>query len=525
MNQAYLNIKNLAQLSEYQAKHVPNNTFSIFEGEKTTYSQFHQQVLTIANRLLDEGVKPGSRVAIMAKNSQNYVEIFHACLHVGAVLVGINWRSVSAEVRYVLDDSQSELVFVDHDFFNVIENIENEVKTVNKIIALTKEHKTFTNFSSWKKDAKSTAINIENINEQDTAIQLYTSGTTGHPKGVELTHKNLLTELKMIFVSNWTQWDDHDVSLVCLPMFHVAATVWGLVGIAAGITSILTREFNPSEVLDLIEEHKISKAFLVPSVLNFLINDPSINGRDLSTFNFVGYGASPITEGCLQSALRIFKCDFVQVYGLTETTGSVTYLPAKEHYIENNPRLRSCGIANDGVELRIVNDAGEVLDTGEVGEIIVKADVVMKGYWNNKEATNKSIRDGWFYTGDAGFMDEEGFLFIHDRVKDMIISGGENIYPAEVECALSLHPAVKEVAIIGIPDQKWGESVKGFVVVKEGARVSQEELIEHARQHIAGFKVPRSISFIDALPLNPSGKILKKELRAPFWKDVKRQVN
>jgi fatty-acyl-CoA synthase len=261
----------------------------------------------------------------------------------------------------------------------------------------------------------------------------------------------------------------------------------------------------------------------VPAVILFVMQQPDIATRDVSSVRQVIYGASPIAEELLVQAAAKFKCDFVQVYGLTETTGGGTNLKPADHDAARN-KLRSCGKPNKGVEVRIVDEAGNDVPQGEVGEIIMRGGSIMKGYWNKSEATADAVKDGWFYSGDAGFLDEEGYVFIHDRVKDMIVSGGENIYPAEVENALFAHPDIADVAVIGVPDEKWGEAVKACVVLAEGKTLSEDEIIAFARARIAGYKLPKSVDFVAALPRNPSGKILRRELREPYWEGQERRV-
>jgi acyl-CoA synthetase (AMP-forming)/AMP-acid ligase II len=275
----------------------------------------------------------------------------------------------------------------------------------------------------------------------------------------------------------------------------------------------------------VIAEHRITHSFLVPAMIQFMLQVPGADRANYSSLKGISYGASPISEKVLIDAMRVFKCDFMQVYGLTETTGAITLLPPEDHDPANVKKLLSCGFAQEGVELRIVGDGGEDLATGQVGEIAVRSRQVMGGYWNLPDATRRAIQGDWFFTGDAGYLDDKGYLYIYDRVKDMIVSGGENIYPAEVESALFGHPAVADVAVIGVPDERWGEAVKAIVVKKPGASLGAGELIGFARERIAGYKVPRSVDFLDALPRNPSGKILKRELRKPYWGSRTRQIN
>jgi long-chain acyl-CoA synthetase len=298
---------------------------------------------------------------------------------------------------------------------------------------------------------------------------------------------------------------------------------------ALGCKSIIIRDVNPAEIVTLIGKHRITHGFLVPVLLQFMLMVPDVDKADYSSLELIAYGASPISEEVLAASIKTFKTNFMQVYGLTETTGATTILMPEDHDLEGPKKklLRSCGKIVPGMELRVVDsETGNDVPVGEVGEIWVKGGQVMLGYWNMPEETAKSINpEGWFKTGDAAYQDEDGYVYIYDRVKDMIVSGGENVYPAEVENALMAHPAIADVAVIGVPDEKWGEVPMAIVVRKADVAVTEDEIIAFAKERLAGFKCPKSVSWIDALPRNPSGKILKKDLRAPYWEGRTRKVN
>jgi long-chain acyl-CoA synthetase len=316
------------------------------------------------------------------------------------------------------------------------------------------------------------------------------------------------------------------VSIVVMPLFHIAGSGWSLVGMALGAKTILMPEVIPAAIIKAIGEHGVTHAFFVPAVLQFLLATPELADTDVSTLELVGYGASPITEKVLRSAMAAFGCGFVQMYGLTETTGAVVQLDVADHDPDGRPELlRSCGKPYPWVTLRVVDEHGNDVAEGEVGEIWIKSVQVMKGYWNKPEETAAAMTaDGWFKSGDAGYQ-KDGYLYLHDRVKDMIVSGGENVYPAEVENALMAHPEVADVGVVGVPHERWGEAVHAVIVRAPGSEVTPEDLIAFARERLAGFKCPKSISFTDALPRNPSGKILKRELREPYWAGKERRIN
>ncbi len=361
--------------------------------------------------------------------------------------------------------------------------------------------------------------------------QLYTSGTTGLPKGAMISGRNIssiLTEADRVF-----HIGPDTVSLVAMPLFHIGGTGWALCGMSRGGHSVILRDIDPVEALRLIEEHRITETFVVPAVLMFLLATPELATTDVSSLRTVFYGASPISEDVLVRSMEALGCDFAQVYGLTETTGAITSLMPDDHD-PDGPRsrlLRSAGRPFDHVELRIVDtDSGDVLPAGAVGEIWTRSDQNMLGYWNKPAETASVLSDdGWFRTGDAGWIDDEGYLFLHDRIKDMIVSGGENVYPAEVENALLAHPAVADAAVIGVPDEKWGETVKAIVVRSADARDDDpalaDDIIAFTRDRLAHYKCPTSVDFFDVLPRNPSGKILKRELRAPYWPEGERLIN
>jgi fatty-acyl-CoA synthase len=309
-----------------------------------------------------------------------------------------------------------------------------------------------------------------------------------------------------------------------MPLFHVAGVNMGVVGLAQGARSVILKDVDIPLLLGLISSQKVKAAFLVPAVIMFMVQAATKAPVDVSSLRAIFYGASPIAEDLLLEAKRLFNCDFFQLYGLTETLGGATCLSAADHDPARG-KLRSCGKPHVGVEIRIISGDGRQLAAGEVGEIIYRSASLMKGYWNNPDATAKSVRDGWFYTGDAGFFDADGYLYIHDRVKDMIVSGGENIYPAEVENALFGHPDIADVAVIGVPDPTWGEAVKAIIVLKPDASLTIEQLRDWARARIAGYKLPKSLDLVASLPRNPTGKILRRELREPYWANQARRVN
>ncbi|MEP0067791.1 long-chain-fatty-acid--CoA ligase [Pyruvatibacter sp.] len=516
------NIKVIGDITRYQARTRPDHIAQIFEGRETTYGELDKRASQVGQGLIAEGMNKDGRIAFMGKGSDHYFEMLNGAFKAGSVVVGVNWRLAGPEVEYIFNDSHSEIVFVSEDFYDIVSAALPNCPKVRKVIALDGGHPEWESFTEWRDKFEATDPHVE-MGPEDDIIQLYTSGTTGYPKGVQLTNANYISVLDQAERAGWAQWEPEDKNLVVMPLFHVAGVNVGVIGHAQGCTNIIMKDVDPAGILDAITEQRVSIAFMVPAVILFLTMMPNVNEVDYSCLRYILYGASPIQEDLLLNAQDIFKCNFIQVYGLTETTGGGTVLRPEDHDPARG-KLRSCGQPSPGVEIQIIDEDGKEVPTGDVGEIIIKSGCIMKGYWNRQEATEGAIKNDWFYTGDAGYKDDEGFVYIHDRVKDMIVSGGENVYPAEVENALFKHPEIADVAVVGVPDEKWGEAVKAIVVPEQGKSPDPKEIINWAKTQIAGYKVPKTVDFIEALPRNPSGKILRRELRDPFWEGHDRKV-
>lgn len=524
-----LNPTTLGDVPRLHAQERPDDVALVFGDRETTYAEWDKRVNRVANGLLAEGIQPQARIAYIDKNSDYYFDLLMGASKANAVMVGINWRLAPPEVAYIVNDAKAEVLFVGPDFFPIIEQIKDQLTSVRRIISMAEPYSDWDSYEPWigRQSDSDPAVSVSG---DDIAIQMYTSGTTGHPKGVQLRHAGFFANTpdpdNIPKDFEFSLWTEDDVSLVAMPSFHIGGTGWGLQGLTAGAKNIVIAEFVPSVVLDIIQRYGITKIFMVPAAMQFVLSEPTAREIDYSSIKYILYGASPIPLDLLREAIEVFQCGFIQLYGMTEATGSVTYLPAEDHDLAGNARMRSAGKPFPGVEITILDDAGKRLPNGQVGEICVKAPTLMVGYWNLEEATKKSLtQDGFLRSGDAGYLDDDGYVYVHDRVKDMIVSGAENIYPAEVESALFGHPDIADVAVIGVPDDKWGEAVKAVVVPKPGADLTVEEIQKFARSQIAGFKVPKSVDFIEALPRNPSGKILKRELRAPYWEGRERQIN
>jgi long-chain acyl-CoA synthetase len=504
----------------------PDAVMLSYQGAETTWAGFDRRSSQVAQALLAEGVGSEDRVAFIDKNGPAYFEVAFGGAKLNAVLVAVNWRLAPPEMAYIVNDAEAKVLVVGPDFVDHLAQFEDELKTVTRIVVVGGGHPKHQGYEDWLAGRSSDDPGAT-PGPDDVAIQLYTSGTTGLPKGVMLTNANLGAILPEL--AGEIELADGSVSMVAMPLFHIAGSGWALAGMAQGARSVLIRELDPIGVLKALDEQSVTHCLLVPAAIMIVLAASECSTTDFSRLGYMAYGAAPISEKVLKQALATFGCRFVQFYGLTETTGAITLLRAVEHDPDglHPERLRSCGVPFSGVALRVVDPAtGEDQPPGAVGELWTRSAQNMKGYWNNSAGTAATITaDGWLKTGDAGYLDADGFVFLHDRVKDMIVSGGENIYPAEVENALMDHPGVADVAVIGVPSDRWGETVKAVVVRSPSSSVTDDELMTFARTRIARFKCPTSVDFIDVLPRNPSGKILKRELREPYWVGVERRIN
>ncbi|MEO1100769.1 MAG: long-chain-fatty-acid--CoA ligase [Pseudomonadota bacterium] len=515
-------IPHVADITRVQAQQRPDEIALWFEGRETSFAALDTYASQVANGLAAAGAQPGDRIAYLGKNMDVYYEMMFGCAKARMAMAGVNNRLAPPEMQFILSDSAATVLFVTADFYDAIDQIKEDCPALKLIVAVDGGREDWPAYDQWR-DSQDATDPMLPINDDDDVIQLYTSGTTGLPKGVQLTDRNYLGFFKQAGTLDWAAYDAGDAVMNAMPLFHVAGVNVGVLAALQGAKTVVLREIEPTMLLKMVEDHKINHAFWVPAVILMLTQMPNIREVDFSSLKLVSYGASPIAEDLLLTAKEIMGCDFNQLYGLTETVGAGTYLPPQAH----DPswgKLRSCGVPWPGAVVRCMDENGNEVPQGQVGEIAIMSDFVMKGYWNRPEATQESIRKGFFYTGDAGYFDEDGFLYIHDRVKDMIVSGGENVYPAEVENAIFGHDGVADVAVIGVPDERWGEAVKAIVVPKPDANPSPEDIIAWAKERIAGYKCPKSVDFIEALPRNPSGKILRRELREPYWDGHERRV-
>ncbi|RDC61228.1 Linear gramicidin synthase subunit D [Alteripontixanthobacter maritimus] len=503
---------------EALARHAAERPAQIavrFQDRTCDYAELDRRANRIARAFVAAGCEPGARIAYVGKNSDRTVELIAGAARANVVLVPIIWRLAPAEIMTIIRDCEAAMLFVEDAFINVADGFDGPVVQME------------TGFDDWRDAQADTPLGIA-VSPDDVLLQLYTSGTTGTPKGVMLTHANGTATRKRLKKEGiyWYAPDAGDTGILAMPYGHIAGIGMALNGLLSGMEVIVHAEFDPLLTMTDIARHQVKWIFLVPAALRIMLAHPEADRADFSSVRGLTYGASPIPLDLLKEGVERLKCGFAQLYGLTETFGTVVTLSPEDHLPGREHTLRSAGQALPGMELRILGEDLEALGANETGEIAIRGPAIMAGYWKREEETARVMLDGgWFRTGDAGYLDEDGYLFIQDRIKDMIVSGGENVYPAEVESALYGHPAIADVAVIGVPDDAWGEAVKAVVVRKPGTDLQAGDVIAYARERIAGFKCPKSVDFIAELPRNPSGKILRRTLREPYWAGRDRQVN
>ena len=484
--------------------------------QTSTYGELNATVNRLAQALMGAGVNKGDRVSIVQPNSLQYIEVFFAVMKAGAVFVPLDYRLTPKEQVFLLKDSGASTLVLGENYLSLADIARAEVGSVKNFIHLGAGDKHIPGYDELVSQYPPIEPVID-VNESDLAMLLYTSGTTGSPKGVMMTHKNLVAAMMNIMKALPVTADD--VTLHTSPFSHIAA-VWPLLTHCyAGGANVILERFIPEAVVEAIQENGVTTWNSVPTMILRLVEYLQLQKSELPSLRWVGYGASPMPTNVLRQAIHLLGNIFVQVYGTTETY-IATALPQEDHVLdgpeEKVKRLGSCGRPISGCEVRVVSDQGQDVVPGEVGEIIVKGDSVTHGYWNLPKETAKSIRQGWFYTGDLATVDDQGYIYIIDRKKEIIISGGENIAPKEIENVIYGHPVVFEVAVIGIPDEKWGEAVKAIVVLRQSKKATEEEIISYCRQNLARFKVPKSVEFTNSLPKTASGKIARKELKEQY---------
>lgn len=511
----------MGELLRLQAQQRPDQTACRFAGRGITYGQLDVRASQVANGLIAAGCRPGARVAVLSKNSDHFLEILGGSLKAATVLLPINWRLAPPEIRYILQHSGAEALLVEQEFLALAREA-SEALDLRLSLVIGESGGSPASYFDWR-DRQPSADPRLPVSGGDVFVQMYTSGTTGLPKGVQLTHANYAASFALMNQLPWNRASPNDTTFAPAPFFHVNGLNMILQTVMSGATLITVDQFRPGEVVEILERERVTRATLAPAMIQMCLEVPGVETRDFSALQMITYGGSPISETVLLRARDVFGCGFSQGYGMTEATGPLAMLTPADH--RDDAKLTSCGRPLPGLEVKVVRADGETCAPGEVGEVVARGAVLTVGYWRDPEATARTIVDGWLHTGDAAYMDEAGYLYIYDRVKDMIVSGGENIYPAEVENALAKDPAVGDVAVIGVPDHRWGEAVKAIVVLRPDADANAAAIIERCRSHIAGYKVPKSVDFVPTIPRNAAGKILRRDLRAPYWANQVRAVN
>jgi fatty-acyl-CoA synthase/long-chain acyl-CoA synthetase len=515
-------LRTLAAIPAFHAEHRPDACALLVQDRAVSYAELHRASNRTAHALLAAGVRPGGRVAYLGRESEHYYDLLFGCAKSGAVLVPVNWRLTAAEVGHILRDSGAVLLFTEEDFRPIAEQAAQSLQQPPSIVALDEPG---AGFPAWR-GAGSDADLPAHGGPDDEVVQLYTSGTTGLPKGVVLAHRSFFAVRDALAGAelDWIDWRDGDVSLIAVPGFHVGGLWWAVQGFSAGITNVALRMFVAGDALTAIRAHGVTTTCMVPAMIRMVLAEPGVSRADFTGLRKIVYGGSPIATDLLELCLGEIGCELTQIYGLTETGNTAVCLPPQEH-VSGSPRLLAAGRPYPGFAAKVVDRDGRELPAGESGEICLRTPARMLGYWRLPEATAETLADGWVRTGDAGYLDADGFVHLRDRIKDVVIVAGENVYPAEIENALADHPAVLDSAVIGKPHDRWGEALHAFVVVRDPAAVRPRELMAFLRRRLADFKIPASYEFIDQVPRNPSGKVLRRELRERFWGSADRQVN
>lgn len=511
---------------DYHAREHTNIDFAVLGDRRITYGEAVVEVNRLANAFANAGLQIGDRLAVLSKNSIEYPLLFYAASKAGVVPVPLNYRMAAPEWVYIINDAQPKMLIASAAYASIVDGFRSELKTVERFVAIDAGGaEGWDDYRQWIADQPPMPPDRV-ITEDDDVYQMYTSGTTGHPKGAVLTHGAVTSQFAQIAVVY--SGTPGERMLIVAPLYHAAAAITAFATVCMGGCLYIQEDFNPLEVVRALSEERIVRATLVPAMIQAcLVFVPDVAERRYDNLRRITYGAAPIAEETVRRAAHAFKCEFVQAYGMTETTAVATYLLPTDHERALTDRpdlLLSAGRPLVGTEIRVVDENDNPVPNGTIGEIIVRGPQLMRAYWNMPDESAEALRGGWLHTGDAGVLDDEGYLYVQDRVKDMIVSGGENVYPRVVEDVLFQHPAVADAAVIGVPDEQWGETVKAIVVLRAEATATEEEIIDFCRGKLGGYERPRSVDFIRELPRNPSGKVLKRQLREPYWAGHKRRV-
>lgn len=515
----YPEIRTLGEFVSYWARHDPARPVLRNAARTISFGEMDVLAHRAAHWLLDRGAVEDRLIGFFGKNSFDFYIALFGCGHTRAGLVVFNWRLAAPELAQQIADSETGLIIAERELEPLLGAALALMENPPKVVWIDEET-TFEGIVANEHDTRPGVV----VRESDTAFQLYTSGTTGKPKGVMLGHKAINLMRLCEHLEPAYHWERDDSFINALPNFHLLHLGITLQCIYNGVSITVERQFDPAAVLRSISTLKPTLLTLTPTMLQMLLDHPDAATADFSSLRLTLYAGSPISLGLIKRAIAVMPCKFMQFYGSTEAGGATSILRPDEHNLEDEAKLQSCGRPLPLVEFRIVDSAGNDVPEGQPGELLIRQPSITKGYWRQPEATAAVMEHGWYRTGDIARRDDEGLYYIVDRAKDMIVSGGENIYSAEVENVLSTHPAVAAVAVIGVPDDRWGEAVKACIILRSGATATEADLIGFARERLAGYKVPKSVTFYENFPLVPSGKISKKDLRAPFWSGSGRNV-
>jgi acyl-CoA synthetase (AMP-forming)/AMP-acid ligase II len=519
-------VTTLAELPRIVCRYLESKTAVIADDARLTYGELDRRSNAMAHCLLRDGIGRGDRVAVLARDSAASIPLLFATAKARAVWAGLNFRLSADEIAGIIEDARPKVVFVDAEFAPTLQRSLEQIEVRPILVALSGGDESAPGIETWTRGASQAPPTLS-YDPEDVVVQLYTSGTTGLPKGVQLPNRSFFAVAREMAAKNepFLGWTSADVSLLVVPTFYVAALWWLVRGLALGSTNVVLKAFDAGQILKAIPEHGVTKIGLVPAMLQMILAEPGFDATDLSSLRTIFYGGSPIAPALLERAMKGFGCDFVQAYGMTETGNVAICLGPEEHQNGNPGRLFSAGRPLHGVTVKIIRRDGSEAAAGEPGEIAIHSPARMAGYWNLRETTAATLVDGWVMTGDVGYVDADGYVFVVDRKKDMIISAGQNIYPAEIEKVVRAHPDVADVAVIGIPHELWGEAVLAFVVPRVGTTITRRDVVLHARGHLADYKAPSQVEIVAQLPRNANGKVLKTKLREPFWQGRERQVN
>jgi len=505
---------------------VPDRAAIVFEKKRITYAQLRERVTKLAHALLGMGVGSGDRVASMQVNCNEQIEAYFAAASIDAVYVPINFRSSVEEIAYMVKDCGPTVILAGERYVEMIEDVLSKSSSEINLIILDGMRDGWTEYEGLLEvDPREQLYPLGGGDE--LTMLMFTAGTTGSPKAVMLTHESFTSYI----LSNVSpaDLDIEEKNILTVPLYHIAGVQAVMAAIYGGRTLIIQKQFEPSEWMRLVEDEGATRAMMVPTMLKMLMDHADFVKRDLSSLEVITYGAAPMPLEVIRRAIRSFPDTyFINAFGQTETAATITMLPPEDHIMEGDEqqlerklkRLTSIGKPLVDVEVHIVDEKGERVGVGEIGEIVAHGPRLMKGYWNQEEATKQTLRDGWLYTGDLGYCDKDGYIFLSGRAKDFIKRGGEMVSPEEVEQVLHSHPSVEEAAIIGVDDPDWGERIRAIIVPKIGSQVDEEEIIEHCRSRLSSFKKPESVVFIEYLPRNAMGKVLKRELKQKYYHPI-----